>query len=134
MKAFLSSLRDTLKTRVCRSSLPIFLLTMLSVAGLSACSEKAPLSAQALSLQDLARKNGCMACHGMVHKQIGPGFAQVAERYRNDVEAPLRLVGKIRHGGVGTWGRIVMPVQSLLTEADAKLLAGWVLSQPSPPP
>ena len=103
--------------------------------GLSACSDRpTPSTAQALSPQDLSRKNGCMVCHGMVHKQVGPGFAQVAERYRNDADAPLRLAAKIRHGSVGAWGRLVMPAQTLVTEAEALMLATWVLSQPSPSP
>jgi len=80
----------------------------------------------------LARNNGCLACHGMVHKQVGPGFAQVAARYRDDPAAPARLAGKIRNGSVGTWGRVIMPRQSRVDEAQAKLLAQWVLAQPSP--
>ncbi|MDM0017340.1 c-type cytochrome [Variovorax saccharolyticus] len=92
-----------------------------------------PASAQdPVLVQALARKNGCMACHGMVHKQVGPGFAQVAERYRDDPTAPGRLAGRIRDGSVGTWGRVIMPRQSQLSEAQAKLLAQWVLVQPPP--
>lgn len=68
--------------------------------------------AQTPSPQDLARKNGCMACHGMVRKQVGPGFAQIAARYRDDTEAPRRLAGKIQEGSVGTWGRVIMPRQT----------------------
>lgn len=81
---------------------------------------------------DLARKNGCLACHGMVHKQVGPGFAQIAQRYRGDSEAAARLAGKIRDGSVGTWGRVIMPRQTLVSAADAQALAQWVLSQPLP--
>lgn len=80
------------------------------------------------------REHGCMACHGMVRKQVGPGFAQIAERYRNDPEAPVRLAGKIRNGSVGTWGRVIMPRQARITEPEARALALWVLSQPAPPP
>ena len=83
--------------------------------------------------QDVARKNGCMACHGMVHKQVGPGFAQVAERYRNDAEAPGRLAAKIRNGSVGTWGRVIMPRMTQVSEPESQALARWVLAQPSPP-
>jgi cytochrome c len=83
-------------------------------------------------VMDLLRKNGCIACHGLVHKQVGPGFAQIADRYRTDPEAPPRLAEKIRNGSVGTWGRVIMPRQSLVSEADARVLANWVLSQPSP--
>jgi cytochrome c len=81
---------------------------------------------------DLARKNGCMACHGLVHKQVGPGFAQIAQRYQGDKDAPTRLAGKIRDGSVGTWGRVIMPRQTLVSPAEAQALAQWVLSQPLP--
>nr|WP_315182592.1 c-type cytochrome [uncultured Albidiferax sp.] len=91
-------------------------------------------AAQALPPQALAQKAGCMACHGMVHKQVGPGFAQVAARYRaqggGDADAPARLAGKIRNGSVGVWGRVIMPRHPQLSEAEALALARWVLSQP----
>ena len=74
-----------------------------------------------------------MSCHGLVHKQVGPGFAQIAERYRGDADAPGRLAGKIRNGSVGTWGRVIMPRHPHISESDAQALARWVLSQPSPP-
>ncbi len=80
---------------------------------------------------ELARKNACLACHGLVHKQVGPGFAQIAERYRGDAEAAERLAGKIRNGSVGTWGRVIMPRQTQVSEADARALSQWILSQPA---
>ena len=102
--------------------LPIAALLLLFNSASIATAQTVPV--------DLLRKNGCMACHGLVHKQVGPGFAQIAERYRNDPEAPPRLAEKIRNGSVGTWGRVIMPRQSLVSEADARVLATWVLSQP----
>ena len=87
-------------------------------------------AAQSLPPQALAQKSDCMSCHGMVHAQIGPGFAQIAARYRGDADAPARLAGKIRNGSVGAWGRVIMPRHPQLTEADALALARWVLSQP----
>ncbi len=89
-------------------------------------------AAASASAQTLAEKHGCMSCHGLVHKQVGPGFAQVAARYRDDREAPTRLAGRIRGGSVGAWGRVIMPRQPQVTEADAQLLARWVLSQTTP--
>jgi cytochrome c len=97
-------------------------LAFLLTSGLAAAQPVAP--------QALAQKSGCMACHGLVHKQIGPGFAQIAARYRGDADAPQRLAGKIRNGSVGAWGRVIMPRHPQLSEADALALARWVLSQP----
>jgi len=107
----------------------------LLLIGIVACSDRTSTTGQAVPLraEELARKNSCMACHGMVHKQVGPGFAQVAERYRNDPEAAARLAEKIRQGGVGAWGRVIMPAQTLVTEADARVLVQWILAQPPPP-
>ena len=82
--------------------------------------------------QALARERGCLACHGMLRKQVGPGFAQIAGRYRSDASAPSRLAGKIQGGSVGSWGRVIMPRQPRVTDEEAKALAAWVLSQPPP--
>jgi cytochrome c len=83
--------------------------------------------------QALTNERGCVACHAMVRKRVGPGFGEIAARYRNDPSAPARIAGKIQSGSVGTWGRTIMPRQPGVTDAEAKVLAGWILSQPSPP-
>jgi len=80
--------------------------------------------------QALSRERGCAACHAPDGKRVGPGFAQIAARYRADPEADERIPQKIRNGSVGTWGRIIMPRQTQVTEAEAKLLGAWVLSRP----
>ena len=89
-------------------------------------------SATAGGAEALAREHGCLACHGLTRKQVGPGFAQIAGRYGNDPAAPSHLAVKIRDGSVGAWGRVIMPRQSHVTDTDAKALARWILSQPAP--
>nr|WP_284409398.1 c-type cytochrome [Acidovorax sp. SUPP3334] len=106
---------------------------ILAACALVAWLACGPSAGQAAQEGHLGKEHGCMACHGMVRKQVGPGFAQIAERYRNDAEAPERLAGKIRNGSVGTWGRVIMPRQSRITETESRALAQWVLSQPPPP-
>jgi cytochrome c len=105
------------------------LMLVASLCAAQAPSKPVPTEVPVQALVDRYR---CMNCHGMVHKQVGPGFAQVAERYRNDAAAPARLADRIRNGGVGEWGRVIMPRQPGMTEAESKVLAGWVLAQPSP--
>jgi cytochrome c len=80
----------------------------------------------------LARERGCLSCHGLVHKQVGPGYAQVAQRYRGEAQALARLAGEIRAGSVGRWGRVIMPRQPQVSEAEARQLAAWVLARPDP--
>lgn len=98
-------------------------LSGLLLATGSACAQGSTDAA------DLSRERGCMTCHGLVRKAVGPGFAQIAERYKGDATAAERLAGKIRNGAVGTWGRVIMPRQPKVTEAEAQLLAAWVLAQ-----
>ena len=105
---------------------------LLSVLLVSSLAPAAGLAAAEERAQALAREYGCISCHGMVRKQVGPGFAQIAARYRNDPGAPLKIAAKIKGGSVGTWGRVIMPRQSRMTDAEAKVLAEWVLSQPAP--
>jgi len=61
-------------------------------------------------------------------KIIGPGFKDVAAKYRDQKGAADQLAMKIVKGGSGVWGPITMPANSQVSEADAKKLAAWVLS------
>ncbi len=79
----------------------------------------AVLASTAADTQSLADKNGCFACHGMQAKVIGPGFAEVAAKYKGDSQAAERLGKKIREGGKGVWGPVPMPAHGNLGEADA---------------
>lgn len=103
----------------------------LSIAALQSaiavlCAVATPAGATP-DMQALAEKSGCFSCHSMQNKLVGPGFAEVAAKYKGDSEAPAKLARKIREGGKGSWGRIPMPPHSNLKEAEAQQLANWVL-------
>ena len=59
---------------------------------------------------------------------MGPSYAEVAKKYASDKEAEAKLVASIRAGGAGKWGPVPMPAQPNLSEADAKILAQWILA------
>lgn len=104
-------------------------LVGLLTAALNAQAAAEP-PAEALRLSGIYN---CMNCHGMVRKQVGPGFAQISARYAGDLAAPARLATKIREGSVGTWGRVIMPRQPKMTVPESETLARWVLAQPPQP-
>lgn len=81
------------------------------------------------SAGDLAKKYGCMACHGIDQKVVGPAFRQVAERYRGDAAAVEKLQDKIKHGGSGVWGSVAMPAQPQLTASELASMVRWLLMQ-----
>jgi len=81
----------------------------------------------------LVQDQYCLRCHGMEFTHVGPGFAQIAQRYRGDPAALERLALKIREGSAGVWGRKLMPRNPRIHAEDAQAMAAWVLSQPDPP-
>ena len=86
-------------------------------------------SAEASSSPDLAKQNTCMGCHAMDRKVVGPSYKAIATRYQNQPRAQMvdTLATKIRLGGGGAWGVVVMPANTRISEADAKKLAEWIL-------
>lgn len=84
--------------------------------------------AAAAGPMDLANKNGCMACHGVNNKIVGPGYNEVAARYKGQADAEGRLAAKVRDGGQGVWGSVPMPPNPQLKDEEMKALVKWILS------
>ncbi len=82
-------------------------------------------AAPAFANKDLATKSGCMACHAIDKKLVGPSYQDVAKKYKASDEATL--VGKVKAGGKGVWGQIPMPPNAKITDDEAKTLVKWVL-------
>ena len=77
----------------------------------------------------LATSKNCMACHAIDKKVVGPAYKDVAAKYKGDKTAADKLAAKVMKGGSGTWGSIPMPANPQVSEAEAKKLVAWVLSQ-----
>lgn len=77
--------------------------------------------------QALAQKNACLACHAVDKKLVGPAFQDVAKKYAAQSDAQAQLAKSIKAGGAGKWGPVPMPAQPALSDADAGLLAAWIL-------
>lgn len=75
----------------------------------------------------LATRQGCMGCHAIERKLVGPTFKEVAARYASK-NMGAQLAHRIRAGGSGQWGAIPMPPQSQLSGTDARSLADWILA------
>jgi len=79
-----------------------------------------------VDMKALLASNSCTACHGMKAKLVGPGFAEIADKYANQADATVYLAGKIKQGGSGVWGAVPMPAQAQLTDAEAAAIADWI--------
>ena len=89
----------------------------------------ASASSPAFAQLELAQAKNCMTCHAVDKKLVGPAYKDVAAKYAGDKTAADKLAQKIMKGGSGVWGPVPMPANTQVTEAEAKKLAGWVLSQ-----
>jgi S-disulfanyl-L-cysteine oxidoreductase SoxD len=81
---------------------------------------------QITDVMPIMQKYACMACHAVDTKLVGPSFREVAAKQGARSEAQAYVAGKIKAGGVGVYGQIPMPAQSISPE-DAQLVARWLL-------
>jgi cytochrome c len=85
-------------------------------------------SAPAFASEELAKKQGCTACHAIDKKLVGPAYKDVAAKYRGDAKAEAMLAEKVKKGGVGVWGQVPMPPNPHVPDADVKTLVKWVMT------
>lgn len=81
----------------------------------------------ALANAEMAQKKGCMACHQLQTKVVGPAYKEVAAKYAKDKDAVKKLAEKVIKGGSGVWGPVPMPPNAV-TPADAEALVKWILT------
>ncbi len=91
-----------------------------------AAAPAAMASAPALANKDLAAKSGCLTCHAVDKKLIGPAFKDIANKYKASDEA--MLIAKVKAGGKGVWGPIPMPPNVAVKDEDIKTLVNWILA------
>lgn len=86
-------------------------------------------STSAFAQADLAKAKNCMACHAVANKLVGPAYKDIAAKYAGQKDAENKLVQKVLKGGSGAWGPVPMPANPQVSEAEARSLVKWVLSQ-----
>lgn len=84
---------------------------------------------------DLANKSGCLACHSVEKKVVGPAWQDVGAKYKGDASMKGKLIDKVKQGGKGNWtavtGGVPMPPYSPRVSDDTiEKLVTFVLSLP----
>lgn len=86
-------------------------------------------SVMAVEMSPLAKKHGCIACHTVDRKLVGPAYLDVAKKYQGDQGAFAKLEAKVAMGGAGVWGTMPMPPNApKVPAADIKELVRWIMS------
>jgi cytochrome c len=77
----------------------------------------------------LARSSGCLACHHVETKRVGPSWNDVAAKYKGNPDAKKILVEWTKKGGRGDWQMGVMPPYSpRVADADIEKLVDFILA------
>jgi len=77
-------------------------------------------AAHAQSGADVAKAKGCMNCHDVSTKKVGPAYKDVAAKYKSDKAAQGKLVEKLKEGK----GHMKI----VATDAELKAAVGYALS------
>jgi len=77
--------------------------------------------ANAQSGADVAKAKGCLGCHDIAKKKVGPAFKDVAAKYKGDKTAEGNLVAKIKEGK----GHAKVAA----SDAELKAAVGFALAQ-----
>lgn len=91
------------------------------------------IAAPAMADLELAKKSGCLACHSVGAKVVGPGWKDVAAKYKGDSTGRDALIAKVKGGGKGNWtavtGGVPMPPYSpRVADADIEKLVDFILA------
>ncbi len=108
----------------------ILTLAVAVPLGLALC---APARADRAAGLELAKKSGCLACHSIDKKVVGPPWMTVSKHYQGDKGAKERLVKKVTKGGKGNWTKItggvpMPPYGPRVAHEDIEKLVEFVLS------
>lgn len=103
------------------------LLTMAAAGSMFVAAQANAVDAAAA--QALAQKSGCLACHSIDKKVLGPSYKDVAAKYKGDKTAEAKMIEKVKKGGSGVWGPMPMPANSpQVKDADIKTIVAWILA------
>jgi cytochrome c len=104
------------------------LLLAIAAAGSMLVAAQAN-AVDAKAAEALAQKSGCLACHSIDKKVLGPAYKDVAAKYKGDKTAEAKLVAKVKAGGSGVWGPMPMPANSpQVKDADITTVVQWILA------
>ena len=100
----------------------------LAVMGAMVPVQSAQAAVDAAAARAIYKANACASCHAVDRKLIGPAYADIAAKYKNDPGAGARLEKVVKNGGSGVWGAIPMPSHPTMSDADIRTVVTWILA------
>jgi cytochrome c len=100
------------------------LFALLPLAALLAASSPTTTSPEIpADVQALLEKNGCVACHNMTKKLVGPMWTDIAAKKYS----AKRIMELVKKPEPGNWpGYVPMLAQTNIPKADLTKIANWL--------
>ena len=76
----------------------------------------------------LIARNDCKSCHNTYRKTIGPAYEKIAQRYPNTPENIDMLTQKVKAGGMGVWGNVMMNAHPNVPLVDIREMVAYIMS------
>ena len=76
----------------------------------------------------LIARNDCKSCHNTYRKTIGPSYDDIALRYANTPANIEMLTQKVKAGGSGAWGQVMMNAHPNVPSKDIKEMISYIMS------
>jgi len=70
----------------------------------------------------------CKSCHKEAEASIGPKYLDIAQKYKDDKNAISYLQKKIKEGGSGVWGDVMMAAHPNISSEDTRQIATYIMS------
>ncbi|NOZ54192.1 MAG: c-type cytochrome [Gammaproteobacteria bacterium] len=91
------------------------------------------ISSASFADMDLAKKSGCLACHSIDKKVVGPGWKDVAAKYKGTAGSKDLLISKVSKGGKGNWasmtgGAPMPPYSPRVSDENIEKLVDFILT------
>ncbi len=106
------------------------MLAAASFAAVAMLASTQARSADAAAAEGLARQSGCLKCHGVDTKKVGPPWKETSAKYKADKGAAEKLTKHVTGGGKMMSGGKEEPHPAVKSKKpeDIKNLVDWVLS------
>ncbi|HEY0846779.1 MAG TPA: c-type cytochrome [Noviherbaspirillum sp.] len=93
---------------------------------------KAAVTIDSDAAESLARREGCLKCHGATKDKEGPSFRKIASRFRGKPDAEEKVLKHLRSGDMVKFSDGEEEEHRILRSQDADAVANmirWILSR-----
>ncbi|QSQ17544.1 c-type cytochrome [Myxococcus landrumensis] len=83
----------------------------------------------ALASEALSKAKNCSTCHSASARLVGPSYKEISAKYGKQKDAEDKLAQRVQKGSSGVWGIVPMPANKEVSDAEARALVKWIMSQ-----